>query len=227
MSVISSIWGVVVKVAFRVLAVGCCALVVTLPCRAADFLSEAVRNVAGVNAHLTAQVAELAHALPKTVEVPAPAVVTPPAPMVTVVTAEDRAKLLQSIGDLSQSSAKNAHKSASIVLSLVVGAILLGVLASIAAFCKASVLAGVLSILATATVGANNALPFRDDANAYKFVSAEASALLTIANLTTQMTQDQYKDYTNRLYKLATYGDDRSSSGSPEALATLLQQLHA
>jgi hypothetical protein len=121
-----------VKVAFRAIAVGCCAFAVTVPCRA-DFLSEAVRNIVGVNANLAGHVAEMARAQPKTEEVPAPSVVPAPAPTIAVVTTEDRAKLLQSIGDLSQSSAKNAHKSAAIVLSFVVGAILLGVMASIAA----------------------------------------------------------------------------------------------
>jgi hypothetical protein len=215
-----------VNAAFRALAVGACAVVITLPCRA-NFLGDFLNHAVGVNANLVGQVTGVVHAQPSTVQVPTRPVVPPPEHTIAVVTAEDRARLLQSIGDLSQSSAQNAHKSASIVLSLVIGTILLGVFASIAAFCKASVLAGILSILATTTVGANNTLPFRDDADTYKFVSAQASALLLAANLETQMTQDQYNDYRNRLVKLATYGDDKSATGSTEALTKLLQQLHS
>ena len=108
-----------------------------------------------------------------------------------------------------------------------VAAIGLGVAASIAGFCKWSALAGILSILATATVGANNALPFRDQANTYKYVSAEAGALLTRARLDLQMTQEQYGKYTDQLLKLATYGDDKSVSGSAEDLTKFLQNLHS
>jgi len=215
-----------VKLAIRAALVGSVALWLAVP-SLASVVTDAFRQVAGVNANLAAQVAEVVRTPPKTMVVSAPVAAPAPGQTVTVVTPDAREKLLQSIGDFSLSSARNAQKSAAIVLGFVVAAIGLGVAASIAGFCKWSALAGILSILATATVGANNALPFRDQANTYKYVSAEAGALLTRARLDLQMTQEQYGKYTDQLLKLATYGDDKSVSGSAEDLTKFLQNLHS
>lgn len=174
---------------------------------------------------MSAPLATIARTSPVTEVVgkPAPA----PAPQTgPVVTDNARQQLLQAISQLSASSATNATKAASIVLAFVIAAMGLGALASIAGFLKASMIAGVLSILATATVGANNALPFRDEASTYKYVSAESSALLTQAQLDLQMTEDRYNRYRTQLLKLATYGDSTAVSGSAEDLTKFLQSLH-
>ena len=197
-----------------------------LPSQAAVF-SDVVKSVAGVNSQLAAQVAQVVRVPPQTLEVPRAAVAPAPAQSIAVVTPAQRETLLQSIETLSQSSTKNAEKIGSIVLGFVIGAIALGLLASIAGFLKRGTVAGILSILATTAVGANNALPFRSEANNYKYVSAEANALLTRAKLDLQMTPDVYKQYTEQLLKLATYGDGTSVAGSEGDLETLLQDLHS
>jgi len=214
------------RLAFLAIAIGSSAMLLSLPCRATSF-SDALRHAAGVNVNLAAQVAKATHTPPKTNVVPARTPAPTSAQTVTVVTADERGKLLLSIEELSASSTKNEHKTSAIVLSFVIGALVLGASASIAGFLKAGMLAGVLSILATATVGANNTLPFRDEANNYKYVSAETNALLTRANLELQMTQEQYTQYANQLLRLATYGDDKTTSGSVENLTNLLEELHS
>jgi hypothetical protein len=220
------IWGVIMNISLRAMALGVAALCVAGSCPASIF-SDAVKQAAGVNVRLASQVAQVVQTPPKTVEVPRPAVSPAPPQTVAVVTPTQRDTLLKSIDELSQSSAHNAAKIGSIVLGLVIGAIALGLLASLAGFCKWSTAAGVLSILATATVGANNALPFRSEADNYKYVSAEASALLTRAKLDLQMTPEVYNKYAEQLLKLATYGDGTSTAGSAGDLEKLLQDLHA
>jgi len=214
------------KISLHAMAVGVGVLLVTGSCWASVW-SDVVKNVAGVNGNLAAQVTQVVQTPPKTVEVPKPAVVPAPAQTVAVVTSAQRDTLLQSIGELSQSSTRNAKKIGSIVLGMVIGAIAFGLSASIAGFCKLGTAAGVLSILATATVGANNALPFRAEANNYNYVSAEANALLTRVKLDLQMTPDGYNKYSDQLLKLATYGDGTSAAGSADNLGELLQDLHA
>lgn len=202
---------------------GLLAISIALPSNA-SFVDQALRSAVGVRA-LTAPLATIARTPPVTEVVgkPAPA----PAPQTApVVTDSARQQLLQAISQLSASSATNAAKAASIVLVFVIAAMGLGALASIAGFLKASMIAGVLSILATATVGANNALPFRDEASTYKYVSAESSALFTQAQLDLQMTEDRYNRYRTQLLKLATYGDSTAVSGSAEDLTKFLQSLH-
>lgn len=200
-------------------------MLLALPSSAAGVLGQALRSAAGVHP-LSAQVAEAVRIAPRTelVERPVPA---PLSHAVAVVNDNARQQLLKAIGDLSATAAKNAQKASSVVMAFVVAAIALGVSASIAGFCKASMLAGILSILTTATVGANNTLPFRDDASTYKYVSAESSALFTQAQLELQLTEDQYNHYKDQLQKLATYGDSNDVSGSTEDLSKFLQTLHA
>jgi len=204
------------------------ALLVPASCWA-GFLNSVVKQVSGVNTHLAAQVAEVAHA-PLNPAVPAHPATLPPSPAPaekSVVTPAQRDQLLQSIAKLTEDSAKNAARVGAIVLTFVIAAIALGLSASIAGFVKLSTAAGVLSILATTAVGANNALPFRQEANNYKYVAAEAGALLTRARLDLQMTQDSYTSYLNKLTTLATYGDGTSVAGSENDLEKLLQELHA
>jgi len=147
-------------------------------------------DVTGINIDLARQVAAV-QVPPRTVQVPAPVVTVPPTPTVTLATEPERQKLIQTIDDLTKTSAKNATLNGRVALGLVIAAIILGVAAALAGFCKASILAGILSILTTATVGANNALPFRDDASTYRLVSAQSHALWITATLNSSMTQDE------------------------------------
>lgn len=206
-------------------AVAGLAILIAIPCSALGQLAT-LRNAVGVQSSFAAQIGRVAQAPAATQVVPQPA--APPAPeTVTVVTPDARQQLLQAIASLSTSSAGSAQRANSIVLAFVLATLVLGVLASIAGFLKAAVPAGILSILATAAVGANNALPFRDQANTFSYVSAESSALLTQAQLDAQMTEQQYEHYKYQLTKLATYGDNSAASGSTQDLANFLQALHA
>ena len=187
---------------------------------------QALRSAVSVQSSLAAQIAKVAQAPAATQVVPKPA--APPAPeTLTIVTPDARQQLLQAISSLSTSSADSAQRASSIVLGFVVATLVLGVLASIAGFLKAAMPAGILSILATAAVGANNTLPFRDQAHALSYVSAESSALLTQAQLDAQMTEQQYERYKYQLSKLATYGDNSAASGSTADLTSFLTALHA
>jgi hypothetical protein len=198
------------------------ALVLPSICHA-DFFSNIAHNFANP-INLAGQVHR--DVSPQPTLVPSPVVVPPP-PSSTVVAETDQIKLVNSIAELSKQSAENADKNSSVALALVIGAILLGILASIAGFCKASTLAGILSILTTGAVGANNALPFREHANTYRVVSVQARALEVDAKLNTSMTKESYKAYTQKLYALAIIGDDKPATGSPEELEHFLEQLHS
>jgi hypothetical protein len=205
-----------------VLIVGTSVLTIAAsPCQA-GWLSEVVKG----NIDLAKQVAAV-HVQPQTVQVPAPVVAPPPTPIIAVVTEPERAKLLQSIDELNTSAAQNASRNGNVALALVIAAIVLGVAASIAGFCKAATVAGVLSILTTATVGANNALPFREDANSYKIVAAQSHALGLDVTLHSSITQDEFKGYAQKLTALAAYGDDKAVSGSTQQLQELLEKLRS
>jgi len=210
-----------VKRVLSAMVIGSIVLITAAPCRA-GWLSDAV----GVNIDLTKQVAAVL-SKPQTVQAPAPVITPPPKPTVTVVIEPERAKLIQFIDDFSQDAAQNAARNGSIALGLVIAAILLGVAASLAGFCKAATVAGFLSILTTATVGANNALPFRDNANTYKIVSAQSHALWIDATLHSSMTQDEFGAYAQKLTALALYGDNGAVSGSTQRLQELLEKLHS
>ena len=196
------------------------ALVATASPSHAGWISSAI------NANLSSHVTSLPQR-PATVPAAVPAMRATGAETVAVVTDPQKDQLIKSIDDLSRIAARNAKINGSVAIDMALGAILLGVVASIAAFCRFSTVAGVLSILATATVGANNALPFREDANTYRFVSAESHALLVNARLNAAMTEDDFKAYAEKLSALATYGDDKEVAGSPQQLQDLVEKLHA
>lgn len=195
---------------------------------AAPAEASVLSRITGVNIKLQPPLAAIASAVhqpehPATAAPPPP----PPPPVTSAVSDSDRQKLLSSIQNVQQSAETNARRNSNIVLALVIAAILLGASASIAGFCKAGMLSGILSILATATVGANNVLPFREDATTYKFVAAQAQVLLLSLNLGPALTDTQYQTLTQKLSYLVTYGDKDPSSASPEQLNQLLQQLHS
>jgi hypothetical protein len=182
----------------------------------------------GINIDLAKQVQSVI-APPQTHQVAAPVVTpVPPTipPTVTVVTDDERAKLVQRIDAVRESAARNAERNMRIALGMVIAAIVLGLAASVAGFCKAALPAGVLSIIATAAVGANNTLPFRDDANAYSVVSSEAYALLLQASLDLHMTPEHYDSVVSNLTLLAKRGDSKSVAGSPQQLDDLMSKLH-
>jgi hypothetical protein len=109
---------------------------------------------------------------------------------------------------------------------LVIVAIVFGLAASVAGFCKAALTAGILSILTTAAVGANNTLPFRVDANSYSLVSAEAYALSLQASLDLHMTPEHDDAIVSGLVLLAKRGDNKSIAASPQQLDDLMSKLH-
>lgn len=159
----------------------------------------------------------------------AAAVVSPqlqPPPTVTVVAEAARAKLVERIDAVRTTAAQNAERNARIALGLVIVAIVFGLAASVAGFCKAALTAGILSILTTAAVGANNTLPFRDDANSYSLVSAEAYALSLQASLDLHMTPEHYDSIVSGLVLLAKRGDNKSIAASPQQLDDLMSKLH-
>lgn len=189
----------------------------------ASFINDVVRSVAAPT--MLAPLSKAIQAAQPQQAKPTP----PPVPPVSVplVPAESREQLIQAIDTLDRTSTENAQTYSRIALTLVISALLLGIVAAIAGFCKASRLAGICSILATSAVAANNALPFKDEANTYKFVSAQAGALLSDARLNINMTNAVYLTYCQQLHDLATYGDQESVAGSQKDLESLLQQLHS
>lgn len=193
-------------------------------CANANWLSDATR----VNIDLAKQLQAIV-APPRTHQVAAAIVspIPPPVPQtVTVVTDVERATLIDHIEEDRATAAQNAGRNMRIALSIVILAIALGLAASVAGFCKAALPAGILSILATAAVGANNTLPFRDDANAYSLVSADAYALSLQASLDLHMTPEHYDSIVAGRTLLTTRGDNKSITGSPQQLDDLMSKLH-
>jgi hypothetical protein len=110
---------------------------------------------------------------------------------------------------------------------LIFGAIVLAATAPLAAFLRISIVAGICSILTTVVIGANNTLPFRDDAEKYRLVSNQAHALLRGAKLDATMTNDDYNSYLKKLDSLASFGDTVGGSVNTQALQDLIHQLNA
>lgn len=197
-------------------------LTITAPCEA-SYLS----RIAGVNIKLVPS-ATMAHAAQQPAQPMAPVAPPPSASApVVVVSDSERQRLIDSIQSVQQTAQANATRNGDIVLDMVIAAIVLGAAASVAGFCKAGRLSGILSVLATATVGANNVLPFREDAGTFKFVAAQAQVLLLNVNLGPALTESQFQSLTQKLSYLVTYGDQDPSSASPEQLSQLLQQFHS
>jgi hypothetical protein len=198
---------------------------ITYACSAnASWLSDAT----GINIDLAKQV-QAVIAPPQTHQVAAAIVSpTPPPtpPTIAIVTDAERIKLVERIDAVRATATQNAERNMRIALGMVIFAIVLGLAASVAGFCKAALPAGILSIFATAAVGANNTLPFRDDANAYSLVSAEAYALWLQASLDLHMTPEHYDSIVSGLTLLAKRGDNKSITGSAQQLDDLMSKLH-
>lgn len=199
------------------------AMVAFSPTANADWFTDKV----GLNISLAKQVQSVI-APPLTHKVEATNVVPTPAqlPTITVVTDSERTNLLNRIDAVRTSASQNAAHNSRIAFGIVIAALILGIGASIAGFCKAALIAGILSILSTAAVGANNVLPFRDDANSYNVVSSEAHALSLKASLDLQMTPEHYATIVNILLVLAKRGDNKTVAGSPEQMDDLMSEIH-
>jgi hypothetical protein len=181
---------------------------------------EAVNAVAnGVNVTLKDQVREVAE-VPATE--PISASVDVPRPTVNAVSYGDRNALIQALAQTTDAAARNSRRNHYIVLSLIVLAIMFGVIASVAAFCKARIVAGICALLAATAVTANITLPFGDDADAYKFVAAHSHALWREAILNASMREEDYIEYRRKLEALATYADSKTSSERKRTLGNLL-----
>ena len=200
------------------------ALALSTTCRA-DIWADVVRSIANPVNLLTQAHRDVP---PQPAEVQPPvAVIAPPAPVV-VVSETDQTRLVDSIQELSKQSAEKLQtKIPRLLLGSSLVQFFLESSRRLAGFCKASTLAGILSILTTGAVGANNTLPFREHANTYRVVSVQARALEVDARLNTAMTKDAYRAYTQKLYSLAIIGDDKPATGSPQELEHLLEQLHS
>ena len=154
----------------------------------------------GVNVTLKDQVREVA-------EVPATVPVSSSVDVPHVVSYGDRNALIQALAQTAADAARNSRRNHYIVLSFVVLAIMFSVVALVATFSKARIIAGICALLAATAVTANIALPFRDDADAYKIVAAHSHALWRDAILNASMRKEDYIEYRRKLEALATYAD--------------------
>jgi hypothetical protein len=187
---------------------------------AAGWINDIVRNVGDVS-RLTA----VGHEIPEhpaVVEVPATATL----PTVAVVSEPERLRLIQRMHEFSETATTHADKYTNIAMGFMITAIALGIAAAIASFCRLSVVAGILSILTTGAIGANNALPFREHANTYHLVSVQARALEGLADRDTTMTRDGYKAYSQKIYALGILGDADSPAGTSTEVEAMVQKLN-
>ena len=161
----------------------------------------------GVNVTLKDQVREVAE-VPATESVSASVDVPPPT--VIVVSYGDRNALIQALAQTAADAARNSAKNHYIALSFVVLAIMFSVVALVAAFCKARIVAVICALLTATAVTANIALPFRDDADAYKIVASHSHALWRDAILNASMRKEDYIEYRRKLEALATYADSKT-----------------
>jgi hypothetical protein len=176
----------------------------------------------GVNVTLKDQVREVAE-VPSTE--PVSASVDVPPPTVNVVGFGDRNALIQALAQTGPDAETNSARNHYIAASFVVLAIMFSIVTSIAAFCKARIVAGICALLTATAVAANIALPFRDDADAYKVVAAHSHALWRDAILNASMRKEEYIEYRRKLEALATYADSKNSSKGKQTLDNLLEQL--
>jgi hypothetical protein len=172
----------------------------------------------GVNVSLQDQTRKVAE-VPTTVPVSA-SVGTAPS-TVNVVSFGDRNVLIQALAQVADDAARNSRRNNYVVLSFVVLAIIFGVIASVAAFCKARIVSGMCALLTAFFVTANLALPFRNDAEANKVVAAHSQALWRDAILNAWMKKEDYTEYRRKLEALASYADSKASSKSSQTLDNL------
>jgi hypothetical protein len=173
---------------------------------------------------------DLAPALRAVVQPPspqvAPVVIISPPIVVKTVSDADKAALIEEIAEIDRASASNAALNRRITLGLILGAIVLAATASLASFLRLSIVAGICSILTTVAIGANNTLPFREDAEKYRLVSSQTHSLLRDAKLNAAMTSEDYNSYLKKLDSLASFGDAVGGSGNTQALQDLIHQLN-
>ena len=185
-------------------------------------------NATGVNINLNHVRDGFKAAAPPTVvavKVPSP-VVQPPI-TVEIVDAQSRAAVIDKISEYYSTTSKIAAKYQYWALAIVLGAIAFGLAASIAGFCKASTLAGILSIMATGIVGIGNAVPINQNADFYQVLSAHSHELLTDAQLHPKMTVPEFEGYREQLSVLLNYEGDKfpSRSGTQQAVQDLVAEL--
>ena len=144
------------------------------------------------------------------------------------VAPQDAAHLIQKINQFDTASARVASIYADVSIGVVLGSILIGLAASIAGFCEASKLAGVLSIFAAAVLGVGSALPINQNADFYRLLSAQSHALLSDAELHPTMTTIDYAKFRDGLRTLILFEGERfpSRSGTQQATQELIAQLN-
>ena len=199
----------------------CCATGIISPSQAA-IRSEVLSVIEnGVDVNLKDQLREVAQ-VPATEQVLTSTYVQQP--IVDVVSFGDRNTLIQALAQIATDGERNFKRNHYIALSFVVIAIIFGVMAAVAAFCNLRIVAGVFSILTVAVVTANIALPFRDDAGAYKTVAALSKAVWREAILDASMKKEEYIEYRRKLEALAIYSDEKVFPETQSLIENLFEQ---
>jgi hypothetical protein len=175
------------------------------PCNA-SWLSD----VTGVNI-------DLRNAVNPVVAPPHVVPIEPPNPASIPVGSDDKRALLTQISEFRSGSARIASIYSTTSTIIVLGSILFGLGASVAAFFKASNIAGTLSILGAAILGVGNALPINQNADFYQLLSAQSLALLSDAQLRPQMSIGDFDAFRGKLTTLILYeGQNFPSRGNTQ-----------
>lgn len=153
-----------------------------------------------------------------------PEALSPPGPMVAD---KERDTLIQKIGEFDAATTRSAATYEHILFGVTLGSIILGLGASIAAFCKRSTLAGILSIMAAGILGIGTAMPIAQSADFYRLLSAQSHALRADAELSSSMTVSEFTIFRQALRTLILFEGDKfpSRSNTQEATQNLLAQI--
>lgn len=182
---------------------------IACPC-SASWLSD----ITGVNIDLRNAVNPVvAPAVPPIVQPPA----APQDPTSLPVGSDEKRALLSQMSEFRSGTTRIASIYSTSSTIIVLGSILLALGASVAAFFKATNVAGTLSIVGAAVIGVGNALPINQNADFYQLLSAQSSALLSDAQLRPKMSIGDFDAFRNKLTTLMLFeGQNFPSRGNTQ-----------
>ena len=144
----------------------------------------------------------------------------PPVQKIEVVTNEKKAKLVSRVADFTTMTTRERDKFSLLATIVVIIGAILALVASILSFLSLNKVAGIVSLIVIAVVGAPTVYPTTALASFYRTLAAHSSALKLECDLKDPFTLTDYNSASDRLALLYLYeGDKRPQIGNAKDIS--------